>query len=191
VLQWHAAPVVGRRLALRCPAAVMQSCLLEPTGKAVRQRAESLALHECFSPVVPSLDPRAGAHAQNTPAHLLLCDPVLFLSPVRTYTYTVRADTAGNKTNNVQLVTPDANNTNNVDNKTVSVLVTCGDPLGNNQRPPCPNGAVYGGNDSITMVSADLFNTTCCVSGQCTGRAQLSSAGRACDGARLLCTCLK
>lgn len=154
----------------------MQPCLREPLGKAVRRRAESVGLQIHFSPVVPSLDPCAGATAHFTPAHLLLCDPVLFLPPVRNYTYTVRADTAGNKTNSVQLGTPDFNNTNNVDNKTVNVLVTCGDPFGTNTRPPCPGGTVYSGNDSTTMASADLFNATCCVSGSCTKQPA------ACDG---------
>jgi hypothetical protein len=97
----------------------------------------------------------------------------------------VRADSAGNKTNSVQLGTPDFNNTNNIDNKTVNVLVTCGDPLGNTStRPPCPAGTVYSGNDSTTMASADLFNVTCCVSGACTQQPA------ACDGLGLSCSCL-
>jgi hypothetical protein len=95
----------------------------------------------------------------------------LFLHPFRTFTYVVRANTTGNKVNSVQLVTPDFNNTNNKDNETVSVLTTCGDPFGTGTRPACPSGAVYGGNNSITMVSADLFNATCCVSPDGAGRA--------------------
>lgn len=79
--------------------------------------------------------------------------------------YTVRADTAGNKTNTATLITSDSIETNNDVQVVIQIALSCGSPYGNGTRLNCSAGTVYSGNDTDFLSSPGHFQSVCCVSG--------------------------